>query len=161
MIHLSRIKDLAFSALLLILLFGRSIAQADVAATITCYHSHFKGSPIAAASRTRPVLWTSDFLSYGNRFEEATDTSNSVGFAEHIQDEASGLVYMQAGYYNADIRRFREVDPDGFVGSNPVSFNRYSYADNKYLDPDGDYIEPFIDLASLGSALISYRNNVS
>ncbi|WP_218943430.1 RHS repeat-associated core domain-containing protein, partial [Exilibacterium tricleocarpae] len=49
--------------------------------------------------------------------------------------------YMGARYYDPAIGRFMGIDAVGFQADNPVSFNRYAYANNnpyKYVDPDGN-----------------------
>jgi RHS repeat-associated protein len=57
-----------------------------------------------------------------------------------VQDAATGLVYMQQRYYDAQIGRFLSVDPivaDAATGS---GFNRYVYGNSnpfKFTDPDG------------------------
>jgi len=63
---------------------------------------------------------------------------NEIGYTGHKQDSDTGLVYMQARYYDPVIGRFYSNDPVGF--SNVHNFNRYAYANNnpyKYVDPDG------------------------
>jgi uncharacterized protein RhaS with RHS repeats len=53
---------------------------------------------------------------------------------------------MQARYYDPVIGRFYSNDPAGFNGNNPMTFNRYAYANNnpyKYTDPDGRTAIPF------------------
>jgi uncharacterized protein RhaS with RHS repeats len=47
---------------------------------------------------------------------------------------------MQARYYDPVLGRFMANDPVGFSATNPMSFNRYSYANNsphKFIDPNG------------------------
>jgi len=65
---------------------------------------------------------------------------NEIGYTGHKQDSDTGLVYMQARYYDPVIGRFYSNDPVGFKGVH--SFNRYAYANNnpyKYTDPDGRF----------------------
>jgi len=58
-----------------------------------------------------------------------------LGYAhplQSIEDKSTGLSYMQARYYDPEIRRFLSVDPVDFVGSgyDPGMFNRYAYVGN-------------------------------
>ena len=49
---------------------------------------------------------------------------------------------MKQRYYDPLIGRFYSNDPVGFTASNPMMFNRYTYANNnpyKYIDPDGEF----------------------
>ncbi|MEC8926136.1 MAG: RHS repeat-associated core domain-containing protein, partial [Pseudomonadota bacterium] len=63
--------------------------------------------------------------------------ASQQGYTGHVGDN-TGLVYMQARYYDPVIGRFYSNDPIGFRDVH--SFNRYAYANNnpyKYTDPDG------------------------
>ena len=65
---------------------------------------------------------------------------NEIGYTGHKQDSDTGLVYMQARYYDPVIGRFYSNDPVGFTGEIDT-FNRYSYVANnpyKYTDPNGE-----------------------
>jgi RHS repeat-associated protein len=65
------------------------------------------------------------------------------GYTGHIQDDASGLTYMQARYYDPVIGRFLSIDPMTFtsMGNDPTYFNRYAYTGNdpvNFIDPFGE-----------------------
>ena len=70
---------------------------------------------------------------------------NEIGYTGHKQDSDTGLVYMQARYYDPVIGRFYSNDPIDSIThmgtENGIhGFNRYSYANNnpyKYVDPTG------------------------
>lgn len=79
--------------------------------------------------------------------ENAVPTSEDTpGYTGHLEDDDLQLTYMQARYYDPVIGRFYSNDPVGFNGNNPMTFNRYAYANNnpyKYTDPDGRTAIPF------------------
>jgi RHS repeat-associated protein len=61
----------------------------------------------------------------------------------HVADVDSGLVYMQARYYDPTIARFLSADPVTPFQNSRLNFQRYSYAaDNPfaYHDPTGKQI---------------------
>lgn len=64
------------------------------------------------------------------------------GHTGHVNDPESGLVYMQARYYDPAVGRFVSTDPVGPSAGDLFGFNRYAYADNSPIvhdDPTGAY----------------------
>ncbi|MDV6314914.1 RHS repeat-associated core domain-containing protein [Idiomarina sp. HP20-50] len=83
---------------------------------------------------------------------DTNSPSNKQGYTGHVGDD-TGLVYMQARYYDPVIGRFYSNDPVGFTGEIDT-FNRYSYVANnpyKYTDPTG---EEKISLGLTGEAML-------
>lgn len=105
------------------------------------YHNNLQGSVIAATDEQGNLLWRQSYLPFGKKIESNTvAASHGLAFTGHVQDQDTGLLYMQARYYDPRIGRFLSQDPVGFVTVNPISFNRYAYGNNnpyKYTDPDG------------------------
>ena len=72
--------------------------------------------------------------------------ASQQGYTGHVGDN-TGLVYMQARYYDPVIGRFYSNDPadvmEHIARGNPIhGFNRYTYANNnpyKHVDPDGEF----------------------
>ena len=72
--------------------------------------------------------------------------ASQQGYTGHVGDN-TGLVYMQARYYDPVIGRFYSNDPADVMehiarGNHIHGFNRYTYANNnpyKYVDPDGEF----------------------
>ena len=84
------------------------------------------------------IVATYDYTPYGSiAFGTAP---NGVGYTGHINDPETGLVYMQARYYDAATGHFLSVDPVSPDAGNAFNFNRYAYASNnpiRNLDPTG------------------------
>ena len=75
-------------------------------------------------------------------------TSLRKNYAGHRYDEASGLVYMNARWYEPGSGRFMSVDPVLRTGA-PQSHNAYSYVENNPIaanDPTGMCLRCFTDL---------------
>lgn len=75
-----------------------------------------------------------------------TDTVFMYNGRDGVVTDTNGLIYMRAGYYSPELRRF--VNADIFAGqiSNAVTLNRYAYANANpvsFVDPLGlsvDYL---------------------
>lgn len=131
------------------------------AETVTYYHTDALGTPVAATDESGNVLWREHYSPFGEKLDNSqASQSNNIGYTGHQFDSDTGLVYMQARYYDPVIGRFYSNDPVGYTASNPVmSFNRYLYVNNnpyKYTDPDGEFLNfavKFVADVALGAAL--------
>lgn len=125
--------------ILLILLLTLAGVAGAVKEVKTIIHTDHLGSPIMGRSMDGETLWERHYEPYGSQ-EQAPDDPASPGYTGHLEERDSGLVYAGARWYDPRIGRFMSPDPVGFSGSNPVSFNRYAYANNNpfsFFDPDG------------------------
>ena len=112
-------------------------AQAAGTLSVTYYHNDATGSPVAATNQQGQVVWRKVYTPYGEA--SGRDRDNRIGYTGHVED-ANGLIFAGARYYDPMLGRFLSTDPVGFSESNLMSFNRYAYANNnpfKYVDPDG------------------------
>jgi RHS repeat-associated protein len=133
---------------------------------ITYYHQDLLGNVIATTDSLGQVVYAESYQPYGGRLvndpaaQVAQANGNRLWFHGKAQDEATGLQYFGARYYDPEIGRFMGVDAAGFAEDNLHSFNRYAYGNNnpyRYQDPDGnspiDIAFLALDLASLGVAV--------
>ncbi|WP_331522150.1 RHS repeat-associated core domain-containing protein, partial [Pinirhizobacter sp.] len=108
------------------------------AETVTYYYSDHQGTVLATANASGAVTSSSDYRPYGT--QTLGSPSDGPGYAGHVDDVDSSLVYMQARYYDPGTGGFLSVDPVGLSPGNIYSFNRYGYASNNpimNIDPDG------------------------
>jgi len=114
-------------------------AQTD---TVTYVYTDPQGTPLVKADAQGMILATYDYTPYGTL---ALGTApDGPGYTGHVNDRETGLVYMQARYYQP-IGRFLSPDPVGPAAGNVYSFNMYAYASNNpviRVDPDGRADEP-------------------
>ncbi|VAW69557.1 Rhs-family protein [hydrothermal vent metagenome] len=133
--------NLIFKKIINIILAISIIANNAIAVEVTYYHNDLLGSPVATSNKNGDVKWQEQYKPYGDRIsKEAASASNEMWFTGKQHDDDTGLTYMNARYYDPVIGRFMATDPVSFVETNPMSFNRYAYANNnpyKYIDPDG------------------------
>ena len=136
-----------------------SIVQSG--STTVYYHNDFEGSPLAATDAQGNVVWHETYAPYGERYlNQDTATRNGLWYNGKPTEDSSGLSYYGGRWYNPVMGRFYSADPQRFKDSNPLSFNRYAYANNnpyRFVDPNGQ--SPFDigfliwDLGKLGVAL--------
>lgn len=111
--------------------------------TVTYYYTDPLGTPLIEADSAGNVLRTFDYRPYGADAMGSGVGDRTVGYTGHIMDDDSGLIYMQARYYDASIGRFLSVDPQALTASvgNLFFANRFAYANNaptRYTDAHGD-----------------------
>ena len=155
---------LAWIRAFLVLLLASFIGLANPAGaieSITYYHNDVSGTPLLATDASGNVLWKENYRPYGEKLNNSPAASdNRLGFAGKPYDEATGLSYMGARYYDPALGRFMGIDPKEVDVDEVHSFNRYAYANNnpyKFVDPDGhsplDVVFLAYDIGKLGVAI--------
>jgi RHS repeat-associated protein len=120
---------------LLALLLASGGAQSK---TVTYYYTDPQGTVLATADATGNVTSASDYRPYGTQALGTPEQGPS--YTGHVNDTDSGLVYMQARYYDPSIGRFLSVDPKAPKSGDLTSVSRFAYANNSPIgntDPDG------------------------
>jgi len=113
-------------------------AQTD---KVTYVYTDPQGTPLVEADASGNVVARYDYTPYGNSVTTLGSPPDGPGYTGHVNDPKTGLVYMQARYYQP-IGRFLSPDPVGPVSGNLFGFNRYAYVDNNpinRIDPTGMY----------------------
>jgi RHS repeat-associated protein len=123
-------------ARIMLLLLAMMLAASAHAQTVEYLHTDALGSVVAVTNASRTVLERREYEPFGSQLTPAV--TNGPGYTGHVQDAATGLVYMQQRYYDAQIGRFLSVDP---VAATADDFNVYAYVKNDPLnktDPTGE-----------------------
>jgi RHS repeat-associated protein len=123
----------------LIFLLVALLASSHVHAQLVEYiHTDALGSVAAVSDANGSLLHRREWEPYGAQLSPAP--IDGPGYTGHVQDAATGLVYMQQRYYDPVVERFLSADPDPVNTATAWNFNRYYYGSNspyRYTDPDG------------------------
>lgn|GEM_PF-1860396 len=106
------------------------------------YYTDPQGTVLAKADANGNIIATYDYAPYGTAVTSMTPAPNGPGYTGHVNDPDTGLVYMQARYYDPAVGRFLTADPIKPAAGNAFNFNRYSYVNNNPvvgIDPTGMY----------------------
>jgi len=110
------------------------------AGTVTYVYADPQGTPLAEADASGNITARFEYTPYGVSVSSMGAAPDGPGYTGHVNDPDTGLVYMQARYYDPSMGRFLSVDPVTPSSGNTFSFNRYDYANNNpinHADPDG------------------------
>ena len=105
---------------------------------VTYYYTDGQGTPLATVDGTTGALSLIDYRPYGSQV--LGGAQNGPGYTGHMADVDSGLVYMQARYYDPSIGRFISTDPATPKPGELSFINRFVYGRNNpmtFIDPDG------------------------
>lgn len=120
----------------LVLLGSARLTQA--AETVTYYYTDQQGTVLATADAAGNILTTTDYRPYGA--VARGEPGEGPGYTGHVDDTDTGLVYMQARYYDPASGRFLSADPAAVNAGDALRFGRFTYAVNNPIgrvDPDG------------------------
>jgi RHS repeat-associated protein len=117
---------------------GKLVAGAAAPVTQTL-HADQLGSVRLAANATGAAVQTQTFTPYGQRVQ-TTAAREELGYIGERHDAETGLMYLNARYYDPAVGRF--ISPDWFDPTDPgVGVNRYAYSHNdpvNFSDPSGN-----------------------
>ncbi|MRF19956.1 MULTISPECIES: RHS repeat-associated core domain-containing protein [unclassified Stenotrophomonas] len=108
------------------------------------YQHYDARSTLAATSDTSGKVLSRHIWSPYGEPDIAPDAS-TPGYAGHLTDPDTGLVYMGQRYYDPAIGLFLSADPVTAHSDPAGMFHRYRYANNnpyKFIDPDGRQAVP-------------------
>ena len=121
---------------------GHQVAKVERPAgvdTFRFFHPDHLGTALVITDEVGDQDWRGEYFPFGEEYS-SQGTPNRYRFVERETDEATGLTYMHARYYNPRLGRFMSVDPVGGRVEDSQSWNRYAYVLNnplKFVDPTG------------------------
>ncbi|WP_084279108.1 RHS repeat-associated core domain-containing protein [Anoxybacteroides tepidamans] len=118
------------------------------------YHVNGHGDVVALTDASGNVVAQYEYDAWGNILSKtgALATANPYRYAGYYYDEETGLYYLMARYYDANMGRF--LTRDTFHGSEnePLSINQYVYTKNNYViyaDINGHFALLLVPLAGV------------
>lgn len=108
------------------------------AGTVHYYYTDPQGNVLAEADAQGNITARYDYRPYGS--PAMAQQPDGPGYIGHVNDLDTGLVYMQARYYDPEAGRFLSVDPKQRRTADAFGFSRYAYANNSptnNVDPNG------------------------
>ena len=124
-------------------IIGREDAQAESSDLdkLQSYHQDALGSTALISKTDGSLNARYQYDAFGNvQNESGNSESNDYTYTGHERDQATGLIYAKARYYDPQLGLFLSRDPFEGYNNTPMSLHRYLYAyqnPNKYVDPDG------------------------
>ncbi len=122
--------------------YGPGLLYEVTGSTVRYYHADSRGSTVALTDASGAVTDTFAYGPFGEIFHRTGSTSTPFQFCgQHgVQTDSNGLIYKRARFYSPEIKRF--ISQDTYLGSpsQPLSLNRYAYAEGNpisLIDPTG------------------------
>ena len=116
---------------------GKPVADIN-GSTASYLHTDALGSPVLRTNSSRVGTADTAYDPWGDTW--TGNEPSTFGYTGHVNDPATGLVYMQQRYYDPFITRFPSADPVLTSMVDGSNFNKFNYANNnpyRFTDPDG------------------------
>jgi RHS repeat-associated protein len=121
--------------------YGHDLLYSVTAAGPHYHHADSLGSTIATTDANGTVEQTFDYDVFGQLRSVSGVNGTRYTFTGE-ENDASGLVYLRARYYDPMTGRFLSRDPYPMNATDTQSLNRYAYVKNNptnYVDPSGQW----------------------
>jgi len=123
--------------------YGDGLLVATVNGSTMYSHEDALGSVRLTSSSSVTTLFSSDYRPYGLSYAQSGTIKQVFQYTGKPLDSATGLYNYGARFYDPSIGRF--ISEDSYMGSvtDPMSLNRYIYAEDNpmsFVDPSGNMI---------------------
>ncbi|MFV2065337.1 MAG: RHS repeat-associated core domain-containing protein [Pirellulales bacterium] len=112
------------------------------------FHADRLGSVSRVTDATGAMVASYEYDAFGKIVSKTGSIASPFTYSAREFDEATGLYYYRARYYDPRLGRFLSVDPEAAHPERPLTLNPYQFALNnpaRYVDPMGtDSIHPWL-----------------
>jgi RHS repeat-associated protein len=126
------------------------IFQRTEGSTTRAFLSDALGSTLALADSSGVVQTSYTYATYGETTASGAASNNTSDFTGR-ENDADGLYYYRARYYNPVFSRFTSEDPIGFGGGDPGLYAYAASAPTDFTDPTGLFL-PWLGACAAGAA---------
>ncbi|EIL88706.1 hypothetical protein UU7_17072 [Rhodanobacter spathiphylli B39] len=116
------------------------LAMMAHAGTVTYVYTDAQGTPVMESDAQGHITKRFEYTPYGMPVTSVGAAPDGPGYTGHVNDPETGLVYMQARYYDPEVGRFLSVDPVGPQAGNIFNIGRFGYVSGNpimLVDPSG------------------------
>jgi RHS repeat-associated protein len=104
------------------------------------------GSTVALTDSTGVVQTSYTYEPFGNATAAGSTSTNSYQFTGR-ENDATGLDFFRARYYNPTLQRFVSQDPVGFGGGDLNLYGYTGQSPNNFSDPNGEIVPILASMA--------------
>jgi len=124
-------------------LYGSSLIgqQIDGSSQFQTYIVDGLGSVRVERETSGATNYTRTFSPFGETLSETGTSSSVYGYTGQQEDDSTGLIYLRARYYSAELKAFTAYDVWPGEDKRPQTLNHYAYVEGNpinFIDPTGN-----------------------
>jgi len=129
------------------------------------YTTDIQGSIVNLVDSSANSVVSYTYTDFGETVEKSdSDVYNELRYTGGVYDEATGLYYLNARFYDPEIGRF--LNPDSYRGEpvDPQTLHLYAYCANdpiNHVDPTGHVIGTVLDVISVADSTRTFVRDPS
>ncbi|MFL0809341.1 MAG: tandem-95 repeat protein [Agarilytica sp.] len=122
--------------------YGHDLLSQERGVDTSWFHYDGLGSTRLLSDGLGAFTDTYDYEAFGEVLNETGSTENSYKYTGEQYDASLEQIYLRARYYDGSIGRFTQQDTWAGVNSQPITLNKYLYANAdpaNMVDPSGNF----------------------
>jgi RHS repeat-associated protein len=139
---------------------GQLLSMIGANGSVYYFHNDHLGTPQKLTDSTGAIVWSADFLPFGEANVTVETVENNMRFPGQYFDSETGLHYNYWRYYDPKLGRYLRADPIGLAGG----INPYSFTENNpvnLVDPDGESPFAFAATAIIAVYYVLHHHDIA